>query len=83
MTTNITCELLVSSISEYIEGELTDELCDDIRRHLSECDHCRVVLDTVNKTIYLYHTVDQRTEVPADMRERLYKKLNLEDYRKK
>lgn len=75
------CDDLLGSLSEYIDGELRAELCRDIERHLAECDHCRVVVDTTKKTIYLVHASnDPQAGLPDDVRERLFKSLKLDDY---
>lgn len=74
------CQHLLGSLSEYIDGELGDELCVEIERHLTECENCRVVVDSLNKTVYLYQTTSQNVDVPAGLRERLFRRLNLDDY---
>jgi anti-sigma factor (TIGR02949 family) len=77
------CDDLLGSLSEYIDGELRAELCRDIEHHLAECEHCRVVVDTTKKTIYLVHASnDPHSSLPDDVRDRLYKSLKLDDYLK-
>ncbi len=77
------CHRLLESLSEYLDGSLSENLCMDIERHLEECENCQIVVDTLRKTIYLYHATSTPPEVPADVRKRLYRKLNLEDYTQK
>jgi anti-sigma factor (TIGR02949 family) len=74
------CEKLLSSLSEYIDGELTPELCQEIEKHLSGCDNCRVVLNTTKRTIDLVHAPAEKPDLPDDVRQRLFKRLNLDDY---
>ncbi|MBK8781423.1 MAG: zf-HC2 domain-containing protein [Anaerolineales bacterium] len=74
------CEQLLGSLSEYIDGELTPELCEEIEKHLSGCDDCRVVLNTTKRTIDLVHAPIEKPDLPDDVRERLFKRLNLDDY---
>ena len=74
------CEQLLGSLSEYIDGELTPELCEEIEKHLSGCDDCRVVLNTTKRTIDLVHAPIEKPDLPEDVRERLFKRLNLDDY---
>lgn len=73
------CNELLGTISEYMDGSLRDELCRELERHLSECDDCRVVVDTMKKTIDLYQTETAREGLPADVRRRLFKSLQLDD----
>ena len=74
------CEQLLGSLSEYIDGELTPELCVEIEKHLAGCDDCRVVLNTTKRTIDLVHAPIEKPDLPDDVRERLFKRLNLDDY---
>jgi anti-sigma factor (TIGR02949 family) len=73
------CQALLGSLSEYIDGELPAELCKEIEKHLAGCDDCRVVLNTTKRTIDLVRvTADE--DMPTDVRERLFKRLNLDGY---
>ncbi|MBL8080003.1 MAG: zf-HC2 domain-containing protein [Anaerolineales bacterium] len=74
------CEQLLGSLSEYIDGELTPELCEEIEKHLAGCDDCRVVLNTTKRTIDLVHAPIEKPDLPEDVRERLFKRLKLDDY---
>ncbi len=72
------CRELLGSISEYVDGSLQEELCRKLEQHLAECEDCQVVVNTFKKTIELYHTETLQT-VPSEVRQRLYKRLDLED----
>lgn len=74
------CDELLGSLSAYIDGELSPELCEELERHLAECDNCRVVLNTTKRTIDLVHTPREKPDLPHDVRERLFKRLNLDRY---
>lgn len=74
------CEELLESLSEYIDGELNPELCLELEKHLAGCDNCRIVLNTTKRTIDLVHAPIVKLDVPEDVRERLFKRLNLDDY---
>lgn len=74
------CEQLLGSLSEYIDGELTPDLCEEIEKHLAGCDDCRVVLNTTKRTIDLVHAPIEKPDLPDDVRERLFKRLKLDDY---
>ena len=73
------CKVLLGSLSEYIDGELRADLCALIEEHVKDCENCRIVVDTLRKTITLYHATTASPEVPEDVRERLYRRLNLSD----
>ncbi len=77
---HLNCEALLGSLSEYIDGELSPALCQEIEKHLAGCDNCRVVLNTTKRTIDLVQAPAEKTDLPEDVRERLFKRLNLDDY---
>jgi anti-sigma factor RsiW len=75
------CRTLLGSLSEYVDGTLGEELCEEIERHVAECQNCHVVVDTLRKTIALYHeSAAEAGDVPGVVRERLFRTLNLDDY---
>ena len=74
------CEELLFSLSLYIDGELNPELCQELEKHLAGCDNCRVLVNTTSRTIDLVHAPIEKLDVPEDVRERLFKRLNLDDY---
>lgn len=73
------CHDLLDGLSEFLDGEASTELCAEIRRHMGGCHNCRVVVDTLRKTITLYRRMP-RPDMPEQARERLYKVLDLSDY---
>jgi anti-sigma factor RsiW len=75
------CHSLLGSLSDFVDGTLDEELCEEIKSHITECQNCRVVVDTLRKTISLYHeSAAESGEVPGVVCERLFRTLNLEDY---
>ncbi|MEN6410612.1 MAG: zf-HC2 domain-containing protein [Anaerolineaceae bacterium] len=76
-----TCQSLLASISDYVDGTLAESLCAELEKHLSECDDCTIVVNTLRKTVELYQTASPE-EVPSDVRTRLFACLNLDEYSK-
>lgn len=75
------CQSLLGYLSDYVDGDLSQDLCEEIENHLVECQDCHVVVDTLRKTISLYHAAAaEQAEVPAVVRERLFRTLNLDVY---
>lgn len=74
------CQALLGSLSEYIDGELPQNLCAEIEKHLEGCDNCRIVLNTTRRTIDLVQGPASEEGVPDDVRNRLFKRLNLDEY---
>jgi predicted anti-sigma-YlaC factor YlaD len=76
-----TCKSLLGFLSDYVDGDLSEELCREIENHAAECQNCRVVVDTLRKTISLYHdSAAEPEEISGQTREKLFKTLKLEDY---
>ena len=74
------CHGLVNYLSEYVDGTLSPILCADLEKHLDECENCRIVVNTLKKTIEIYHETAADLSMPADVRKRLFLRLHLEDY---
>lgn len=67
---------MLGSLSDYIDGELEAELCAEIEQHVSECVNCRIVVDTLKRTVTLYHD-HGREPLPEDVKTRLLAALDL------
>ncbi|MCS7011872.1 MAG: zf-HC2 domain-containing protein [Anaerolineales bacterium] len=83
MSGQVRCQDLLASLSDYVDGVLDEALCREIEAHMAACPNCRVVVDTLRKTIYLYHQMSKEpATLPSVVQERLYRMLHLDDYRK-
>jgi len=79
MSANSNCRDLLNTISEYVDSALSEELCARLEAHMRECDNCRVVVNTLRKTVELYHAC-QDEELPGEVRERLFHTLHLDEF---
>ena len=50
------------------------------RAKKSDCENCQIVVNTLQKTVYLYQRVGEPPEIPQDVRKRLFKRLNLDEF---
>ncbi|MEN4011866.1 MAG: anti-sigma factor [Chloroflexota bacterium] len=80
MSKRLDCEHLLTSLSDFIDGELSPEICRRVEAHLNGCENCRVVINTLRKTIDLYHHSDDQSSLPGEVRQRLYLRLHLEEF---
>jgi anti-sigma factor RsiW len=71
------CRDRLGQLLDYIDGELEASLCTELEAHLAECPDCRVMVDTVRKTIILYRS-QAAAELPSGVRDRLYRVLKLD-----
>jgi anti-sigma factor RsiW len=74
------CHEFLGSLSEYVDGTLDDSLCAEIERHMTGCDNCRIVIDTLRKTIELYQITVQEPNLPQDVHSRLFHRLDLDEF---
>ncbi|HSV86886.1 MAG TPA: anti-sigma factor [Levilinea sp.] len=75
------CRELLALLSDYIDGELREDLCAEIEWHMADCTNCRIVVDTLQKTVNLYHS-EHAPALPVNMRDRLFHRLELDDFKK-
>ncbi|MGM0663318.1 MAG: anti-sigma factor family protein [Thermodesulfobacteriota bacterium] len=57
-------------ISEFLDGELDEAACEEIRAHLRDCPACRNCLESLKKTVEVLRRLPRET-VPADIKQRL------------
>jgi predicted anti-sigma-YlaC factor YlaD len=78
---SLSCDQLLGILTDYLDGQAREEVCREIEAHIVGCDNCRVVVDTTKKTISLVHACDDMPiNLPPEVRERLFRKLDLSDY---
>lgn len=70
------CEWYLKNLSDYVDGELSEELCRDLEAHLAMCGNCTIVVNTLTRTVTLYRQLPQE-EMPDEVKSRLYKVLDL------
>lgn len=68
------CREVIRELSSYLDGELTSEAMAELDRHLGNCEDCRLVVDTVRKTIDIYCKAEP-VPLPDDVRSRLHDAL--------
>jgi len=73
------CHERMRYINEYIDGDIDEDLCQEIERHLDHCPDCQIIVDTLTRTVKLYRNLAQtHIDLPMDVEERLMQCLNLE-----
>ena len=68
---SMTCRELFERLSEYVDGELSQELCEEIRKHMAGCDPCVNFAQTLKTTTELCRRLPSQPippEVAADLR---------------
>jgi predicted anti-sigma-YlaC factor YlaD len=72
------CGELSSQLPDYLDGEAREAICSAIEEHLADCEDCRVIVDTMKKTITLYRNAPME-DVPMEVHSRLVKVLNVSE----
>ena len=67
------CRAVLEEVNNYLDRQVGGSVAAQIELHLSCCPNCKIVYDTVAKTVRLYCT--QRLEVPEAVRQRVHKRL--------
>lgn len=80
MTSDKNCHYLLSSLSEYVDGDLNEALCHEIERHMADCEDCQIVINTLQKTVNLYHRTTELPDIPSGVKDRLFKRLDLDEF---
>ena len=68
------CEELLAALNDYVDGDLTPDICDMFEEHLAGCNPCQVVVDNVRKTIELY-SEGEPYPMPEEFQRRLHEDL--------
>ena len=51
------CVAMFKKLSEYIDNELDQVTCEDIKKHAENCMPCKTCLETLRQTVTLCKTV--------------------------
>ena len=73
------CKELFALLSEYLDGSLAPQTCEEIREHLAGCPPCIQFLNSLDRTVKLCHECAP-AEKPAPLAPEIRNKL-LEAYR--
>ncbi len=76
------CHDLLESLSEYMDGTVSETLCQEIERHMLDCENCRVVVDTLRRTLYLVKETNEAVEISETVRQKLFRSLDLDEFLK-
>jgi anti-sigma factor RsiW len=70
----INCKDCLHQISNYLDGQLDDDLKRSLEEHLVFCHNCQVVVDSTRRTIELYCD-GKLFQLPSKVRDRLHAAL--------
>lgn len=71
------CQHNIVQIHAYIDSELDKNQCLELESHIEGCENCRVVINTLKKTIQLVQTDGQEIHLSTEARLRLFQQLGI------
>jgi len=72
---SMTCRELFERLSEYVDGELSQEICEEIRKHMDGCDPCVHFAKTLKTTADLCRRLPS-TPIPPEVADDLHALLS-------
>lgn len=70
----LSCREIFALLSQYLDRELSPELCDCLQKHIEDCPPCVEFLESLKKTVRLCQDLEpthQPTPLPAALRQQL------------
>ena len=68
------CDNLLKNLNDYIDGDVTPAICEELEKHLAACQPCHLVMDNIRKTIEIYKD-GKPYPMPEGFRSRLHESL--------
>jgi predicted anti-sigma-YlaC factor YlaD len=68
------CKTVLANLSDYVDGDVSNEVRKALEEHISRCRRCRVVLDTTRRALKIVLDAEP-FEVPLAVSARLYTRL--------
>lgn len=73
------CKEIFDRLGEYIDMELDPGLCDEIERHIKNCEPCIAFINTLKKTVELFQDKNHtHKDIPKPVSANLHKFLKKE-----
>lgn len=71
----MTCDHLHDRLTELAEGTLPADLCEEVNRHLAECQDCQFLRQDLEDLARLCREGKQPTTMPEELRGRIAQML--------
>ena len=68
------CRVVITQISNYLDGELSPALRHELEQHLGECKECELVVSQTKLTVELYCDAEI-VDLPEEVKSRLHRAL--------
>jgi len=71
------CKHIWRELSNYLEGDIPDEVRREVEAHVAQCRHCAALLDSTHNVLVLVAD-ERRLELPLGFNARLRARLERE-----
>lgn len=71
------CKHIWQELSNYLEGDISDEVRREVEAHVAQCRHCAALLDSTHNVLVLVAD-ERRMELPLGFNARLRARLEQE-----
>ncbi|HET9805183.1 MAG TPA: zf-HC2 domain-containing protein [Candidatus Acidoferrum sp.] len=71
------CKHIWRELSNYLEGDISDDVRREVEAHVAQCRHCAALLDSTHNVLVLVAD-ERRMELPAGFNARLRARLEQE-----
>ncbi len=68
------CKKIMECLSDYMDGEASEQLCKMVEQHLEECDECKCMVENIKITIEMLHSLPEE-KVPEDVEKSVLNRL--------
>lgn len=68
------CKQVLAELSNYLDGEVPEDLRRALEEHVAKCRRCSVIFDTARQTLRIVCDAEP-FDVPFDVSARLYARL--------
>lgn len=69
---------IIKQICDQMGADLNAPACREVKEHLKNCPDCQVYFNTVRKTVTWCRDLEEKKNIPPEIRNRLLKKLHLD-----
>jgi anti-sigma factor (TIGR02949 family) len=71
------CEHIWRELSNYLDGDISEEVRREVEAHVAQCKHCAALLDSTHNVLVLVAD-ERRMELPLGFNARLRERLERE-----
>lgn len=64
-------------LREQLGRDIDADIIESVAQHMQECPDCKIYIDSVLETVNLYKVTESEQSLPQEVRERLFKTLDL------